>query len=82
MKDIDASLFSEHSIFSSGSNQLYVHGSLISANTTGDTVAKLCPYYISPCVDPAKYDLEKIRPTFDPNNAATKSSSPTATSHP
>ncbi len=79
--DIEASLFSEHSIFSSGSNQLYIHGSLISANTTGDTVAKLCPYYVSPCVDPEKYDLEKIRPTFDPL-ISIKSSSPTAIIHP
>ena len=37
--DIDASLFAEHAVSSSGDRQLYIHGSLISANTAGDTVA-------------------------------------------
>lgn len=79
--DIESSLFAEHSVFSSGSAQLYIHGSLISANTTGDTLARICPYYVTSCVDPAKYDLEKIRPTFDPAKSA-KSLSTTATTHP
>ncbi len=81
--DIESSLFAEHSVASSGSHQLYIHGSLISANTTGDTLAWICPYYVSLCIDPAQYDLEKLRAWYLtdllPANAAT---STTAASHP
>ena len=78
--DIDASLFAENAVSSSGDRQLYIHGSLISANTAGDTVAKICPYYVTvPCdeAEAKKYDLEYIRPDFNPSTSM-KSSSTTA----
>ena len=45
--DIHAGLFAEKSVFSSGNNQLYILGAIISANTLGDTAAGLCPYYVT-----------------------------------
>jgi hypothetical protein len=45
--DIHAGLFAEKSVFSSGNNQLYIFGAIISANTLGDTAAGLCPYYVT-----------------------------------
>ena len=66
--DIHASLFSEHSVSSSGDRQLYIRGSLISNNTAWDTQAGICPYYVTVTCDSTearKYDLEYIRPGFD-----------------
>ncbi len=65
--DITAALITDRHILSSGDNQLYIRGSLISSNTLGDTLAEICPYYISvPCdtTEAARYDLEKMREAF------------------
>ena len=59
--DIDATLFAEKSVFSTGANQLYIHGSVISRNSVSDTQ---CPYYVSPCIDPKKYNLQNLRRDF------------------
>jgi hypothetical protein len=82
--DIHATIITDRHIFSSGGNQLYVHGSLISSNTLGDTVARICPYYITtPCgiVEAALYDLENLRKDFTwlPAN---RSASPQAAGYP
>jgi hypothetical protein len=61
VRDIIATLFAEKSVKSSGSDQLYIYGSVISHNTLSDTT---CPYYISPCVNPENYNLENIRKDF------------------
>jgi hypothetical protein len=61
VRDISATLFAEKSVKSSGSDQLYVRGSVISHNTVSDSS---CPYYVSPCVNPKYYNLENIRKDF------------------
>lgn len=68
--DIHATLIAEHAIVNTGSQdkQLYIHGSLISANTLGETIAKICPYFVTVTCDEteaAKYDLEEIRKNYD-----------------
>lgn len=70
--DIHASLIAEHSILSTDPTvkeyQLYIYWSVISANTLGDTAARICPYYItSECTEEeaAKYDFEVLRSGFD-----------------
>ena len=74
MTDVNASLFAEHSVSSSGGNQLYILGSIISANTLGDAAAGICPYYVNPCTsaDAKRYDLENLRvySQGDPNKPA------------
>ena len=59
--DIHATLLAERVVSSTGSNQLYIHGSVISHNTTSDST---CPYYISPCANPELYNLENLRKDF------------------
>lgn len=59
--DVSASLFPEHALMSTWSNQLYIYGSLISANTLGTALFWRCPYYVNPCIDPEKYDLATLR---------------------
>lgn len=59
--DIHATIIAEKAIRSSWANQLYIHGSALSHNTTSDSA---CPYYISPCVNPEYYNLENIRQDF------------------
>lgn len=64
VKIIQAGIFSEKSIQSSGNNQLYIFGTLISANTMGDTTAQICPYHhMGACTegDAKSYDLEYLR---------------------
>ena len=61
VSDIHAILLAEKIVSSAGSNQLYIHGSVISHNTTSDSV---CPYYVSPCVNPELYNLENLRKDF------------------
>lgn len=83
VKDVNASLVAEHSVHSSGDLQLYIHGSVISANTLGDTLAHICPYYITSVCDEteaAKYDLENLR-TFDGTDGSKASSSLSAQSY-
>lgn len=82
--DIHASLISEHSINSSWDRQLYIHGSLISANTMGWTASSECPYYVAVActnLEAKKYDIEKIR-IFDGSNPAKKSIAPICTQYP
>ena len=58
----------EHSILSSGNNQLYIYGSVISNNTLGDAAAHICPYYVTPActttADAKQYDLEEMRSDY------------------
>ena len=63
VKDITAGLFAEHAVKSSGDNQLYIYGALVSGNTLGDTTAGICPYYVAQvdCTNPQEYDLEYLR---------------------
>jgi hypothetical protein len=44
VRDIEASLYAEKVLRSSGDNQLYIHGSVISHNTVSTSK---CPYYVS-----------------------------------
>ncbi len=83
--DIDASLIAEHSVHSSGDHQLYIHGSVISENTLGDTAARICPYYVSvSCteIEAAKYDFENLRAGFDGTDNTKKAISATAANYP
>lgn len=64
MKNIAVSLFAEHAVHSSGDNQLSLLGSVISHNTMGETISKICPYFVTAdCseTEAKKYDLEQIR---------------------
>lgn len=64
MKNIALSLFAEHAIQSSGDNQLSILGSLVSRNTMGETLAQICPFFVTNSCDASTaklYDLEKIR---------------------
>jgi hypothetical protein len=62
--DVNASLFAEHAVRSSGDRQLYIGGSLVSGNTLGETAAGICPYYVMGTCDAKLYDLEEMR-AFD-----------------
>ncbi len=65
--DIWATLITDRHVSTSGDKQLYIHGSIISSNTLGDTLAQICPYYVSVVCDvteAAKYDIEKLREWF------------------
>ncbi len=71
--DIHASLIAEHAVTSSGSYQLYIHGSLISSNTLGwaSKMPRQCPYFDNlscTSTEAQKYDLEFLRPDY-PNVA-------------
>jgi hypothetical protein len=59
--DIHASLFAEKALFSSGANQLYIRGTILSYNTS-DNVS--CPYFAPGCPYPALYNLENLRSDF------------------
>jgi hypothetical protein len=59
--DVNASLFAEHAVLTSGDSQLYIGGSLVSGNTLGETAAGICPYYVTGVCDASKYDLEELR---------------------
>lgn len=66
--DVHATLIAESSIDSSGENQLYIHGSIVSNNTTGGASKSPveCPYFVATC-DLAKaklYDLEYFRNAY------------------
>lgn len=68
VKDIAASLFAERAIQSSNptssDNQLSIFGSVVSRNTMGETVSKICPFFVVSTCDTEeakKYDLEKLR---------------------
>ena len=86
VRNISASLFAEHGISSSGANQLAILGSLISANTTGGASAspEVCPYFITSCTQliAERYDLEKLRPDFDKNDASSKATGAIALANP
>lgn len=74
--DISASLFAEHALLSSGNNQLFILGSVVSRNTIWETAAKICPFFVNTSCDEStakKYDLEKLHEWYT-------SSSPRATS--
>jgi hypothetical protein len=64
--DVNLSLITDRHITSSGDNQLYINGNIISSNTLGDTLAQICPYYITVCdaTESSKYDFENIRSGF------------------
>jgi hypothetical protein len=58
VKDIHATLIAEHAIISTPTtNQLYIHGSLISANPPRDLAPSFCPFFVSGTCDPSDYDL-------------------------
>ncbi len=61
VRDIHANLFAERSILSSGDNQLYIHGMVLSLNTIGKSIFGVCPFYVTACSNPEDYDFEKIR---------------------
>lgn len=82
--DIHATMIAEHSLLTNGDRQLYIHGSLITANTYGGTAAHICPYYITvACTPPEakKYDMEKMR-LFDGSDSTKKALAPTAGQYP
>jgi len=65
--DIHLTLITDRHIISSWDKQLYTHGSIISSNTFGDTLARICPYYITATCDTAEaaiYDFENMRKDF------------------
>jgi hypothetical protein len=61
VRDIEASLYAEKVVTSTGANQLYVRGSVISHNTVSSSK---CPYYVSWVCDPNLYNLQKIREAY------------------
>jgi hypothetical protein len=63
VSDIHGTLIAEHAIISipTTTNQLYIHGSLISANPPRDLAPSFCPFFISGLCDPSDYDLPKQR---------------------
>jgi hypothetical protein len=83
--DIHSSLFAEHAVMTdtNGTKQLFIFGSLISSNTLGDTIAKICPYHITnPCTEDEarKYDLEEMRKWY--TGSGWSAISPTAQKYP
>ncbi len=84
VSDIHASIIAEHSLLSSGDRQLYVHGSIITANTYGGTMANICPYYVKVACTQAeakKHDMEKIR-LYDGVDVSKKAAAPTSSKYP
>jgi hypothetical protein len=83
--DIEASLIAERSVFNSGAttHQLYIHGSVISSNTLGDTVAGICPFYVTNCspTEAASYDFENFRSSYDGSDPAKQAKSARASSY-
>lgn len=79
--DVNASLFAEHAVLSSGDRQLYIGGSLVSGNTLGETAAGICPYYVTGPCDAKLYDLEEMR-TFDGSDPIKSAISSTAGQYP
>jgi hypothetical protein len=61
VRDIESSLYAEKVLRSSGDNQLYIHGSVVSHNTVSTSK---CPYYVSWVCDPDLYNLQKIREAY------------------
>ncbi len=60
--DIHSSLITEHGITSEVSNsQLYIHGSLISANPPQEVAPSTCPYFASASCVRSDYDLPGSR---------------------
>jgi exo-beta-1,3-glucanase (GH17 family) len=89
VNDIFSSLFAEKSVLTSGSRQLYIYGSVVSANTLGDANAQICPYHhtgVCTLADAKSYDLEELRKAYLSLNAtdiATHASTqPTAVKNP
>jgi len=69
VRDIHSTLIAERAVESSGDNQLYIFGSVISNNTLGgDRIfPKNCPYFeTNICTGflAKKYDLERIREAY------------------
>jgi hypothetical protein len=59
-----SSIFAEKSMLTFGNKQLYINGTIVSANTLWDAYAQICPYHhIGPCSlnDAMKYDFEEMR---------------------
>jgi len=71
--DIHAWLFAEKSVFSSGDSQLYIHGTMVSANTLWDTAAGICPSYVQWVCNAWEYDLEYLR-SYDGSSGQAPSS--------
>jgi hypothetical protein len=66
--DIHATLIAEHAIKSeTTTNQLYIHGSLISANPPRDIAPSFCPFFVSGTCDPSDYDLPGKRWSTTPS---------------
>ncbi len=85
--DLNLSLVTDRHITSSGDNQLSINGSIISSNTLGDTLARICPYYVTTTCDTTesgKYDFENMRAGFrDLSDKTGKTSTnPRATEYP
>ena len=65
VKDIHASLIAEHGVISSvSSNQLYIHGSLVSATPARSRAPLECPYYVPTGCILGNYDLPGQRDGF------------------
>ncbi len=71
--DIHSSLIAEHGITSEVSNsQLYIHGSIISANPPQEVAPTSCPYYVPAGCIRSDYDLPNMRAAYtSPTNAST-----------
>ncbi len=64
--DINSTLVAEHGITSIVSNyQLYIHGSVVSANPPQEVAATSCPYFAPGCVV-SSYDLPSMRSSYVP----------------
>lgn len=86
MTDVHATLIAENYIESSGDNQLYIYGSIVSNNTIGGASKSPveCPYFVATC-DLAKaklYDLEYFRnPYLDLTDKTGHTASSTTAQH-
>lgn len=73
--DINSTLIAEHAIISEVSNsQLYIHGSVISANPPQDVPPTSCPYFAPGCTL-SDYDFPDMRSGYVPPINSSKSGS-------
>lgn len=73
--DIHSTLIAEHGLTSEISNkQLYIHGSVVSANPPRETKPTTCPYYHLVACTASDYDLPDQRSGFTASSPATDQS--------